>query len=73
MKKAVLLIISALFLANCSQAVTRSEFFEHDSMYKNWDHAKFSWYGYRNPTEEDLEKSIEQQWWGIDVPYIPGQ
>lgn len=72
MKKVGLLIMLVLFLASC-QAVTRSEFLEHDSMYKNWDHAMFSWYGHRNPTEGDLQKSVEQQWWGFDVPYVPGQ
>ena len=59
-------------LAGCS-SFSRSEFLQHESMYKNWDHMKFSWFGYRNPSEEDVKKSIEQEWWGVDVPHIPGQ
>ncbi|MBW1981774.1 MAG: membrane lipoprotein lipid attachment site-containing protein [Deltaproteobacteria bacterium] len=41
--------------------------------FKNWDHIKFSWFGYRNPTAEDLKKSQEQGWWGQDIPYIPAE
>jgi hypothetical protein len=72
MKRSVLLILAIFMLAGCS-SFSRSEFLQHESMYKNWDHMKFSWFGYRNPSEEDVKKSIEQEWWGIDVPHIPGQ
>ena len=53
--------------------MSRSEYLQHDNMYKNWDHMKFSLFGPDKATSEDLEKSIEQQWWGFDVPYVPGQ
>lgn len=72
MKRSVLLILAIIMLAGCS-SFSRSEFLQHESMYKNWDHMKFSWFGYRNPSEEDVKKSIEQEWWGVDVPHIPGQ
>lgn len=72
MKKMVVLIFLALFLASCGQSAVRSEFLQHDTMYRNWDHMKFSWFGY-NPTTEDLEKTADQKWWGIEVPYVPGQ
>jgi hypothetical protein len=42
-------------------------------MYKNWDHLKYSWTGYKNPTAETGEKSAGQGWWGIEVPYIPAK
>jgi hypothetical protein len=73
MKKAVVLIMFALFLASCSGTLKQSEFLENDSMYKNWDHVKFSWFGYKNPTDEDMQKSREQGWWGFEVPEVPGE
>lgn len=72
MKKSMLLLIMVLFLASCG-SVSKSEFLQHDTMYKNWDHMKFSMFGYRNPTSEDVDKAQAQDWWGIDVPYVPGQ
>ncbi|BBO67590.1 hypothetical protein DSCA_15200 [Desulfosarcina alkanivorans] len=73
MKKAIVLIFLAFFMASCSGTLVQSEFMEHDTLYKNWDHMKFSWYGHRNPTAEDQQNSAEQQWWGFEVPYIPGE
>ncbi len=73
MKKGLLLIIAVVMLAGCSHSVANSEFLQHDTFYKNWDHMKFSWFGYRNPTDEDTQKAIEQGWWGIEVPHVPGQ
>jgi len=73
MKKLIVLIFMVLFLASCSQQFSRSEFLQHDTMYKNWDHMKFSLAGPDVATSQDVEKSMDQQWWGIDVPYVPGQ
>jgi hypothetical protein len=73
MKRLVIAGLLALFLAGCGHSAVSSEYYQHDSMYRNWDHLKFSWFGHKNPTAEDLKKSIEQQWWGIEVPYVPGQ
>ncbi len=72
MKKLLGLILMALLLTGCS-AMTQSEFLQHDTMYKNYDHMAFSWNGYSNPTAQDAQESAEQGWWGIEVPYIPGQ
>ena len=72
MKKGVLLTLAVFMLAGCG-SVSKSEFLQHGSFYKNWDHMKFSWFGYRNPSEENTQKSIEQGWWGVDVPHVPGQ
>ncbi len=68
MKKLCLLVLIGLFLSGCGTAAKRSEFWEHDTMYKNWDHLKYSWWGYKNPTAESLKKSQEQGWWGIPTP-----
>jgi len=75
MKKMVILIVMVLLLASCGQSslMSRSEFLQHDKMYKNWDHMKFSWFGSDQATTQDSEKSIDQQWWGLEVPYVPGQ
>jgi len=73
MKKLLVLSLMALFLAGCGQSLVRSEFYQHDSLYKNWDHMKFSWYGHNSPQPEDLKNAAEQQWWGVEVPYVPGQ
>lgn len=75
MKRLIVLAVMVLFLASCGQSslLSRSEFLEHDKMYKNWDHMKFSWFGPENASSEDLQKSIDQEWWGLDVPYVPGQ
>ena len=58
MKKAIVLVMFALFLASCSGTLKQSEFLEHDTMYKNMDHLKFSWFGYRNATEEDRQRGL---------------
>ncbi len=73
MKKLIMGGLLAIFLMGCGQSALRSEFWQHDSVYKNWDHMKFSWFGYGTPTAEDQLNSVEQGWWGIDVPYVPGQ
>jgi hypothetical protein len=73
MKKFVLVMLLTFFLFGCSQTATQSEFWQHDSVYKNWDHLKFSWFGHNNPTAEDSQMSSEQAWWGMDVPYVPAQ
>lgn len=75
MKKLVVLLCMVLFLVSCGQSslISRSEYLQHDTMYKNWDHMKFSWFGNKNPTPEDQRKSVEQGWWGYEVPYVPGQ
>jgi hypothetical protein len=73
MKKWILLILMGLFLSGCGAGARESGFWQHDTMYKNWDHTKFSWFGYKHPTAKTLKESQEQGWWGIDVPYIPAK
>ena len=67
MKRVYLLMLAGLFLSSCA-AMTESEFWKHDSMYKNWDHTKYSLSGYQTPTDETGKKSQEQGWWGIPTP-----
>jgi hypothetical protein len=73
MKKLLALLFLGVFLMGCGAAATQSEFWQHSSMYKNWDHMRYSLTGYTNPTAETGEMSQDQGWWGIDVPYIPAK
>ena len=68
MRKLFLLIIMSKLIVGCS-----SEFYEHDSIYKDWDHIKFSWWGYENPNAEHAKMSTERGWWGEEIPYIPAE
>jgi hypothetical protein len=73
MKKILAVLMLSAFLFGCGAAATQSDFWKHDSLYKNWDHTKFSLSGYQSPTGGDAKKSMEQGWWGIEVPYIPAR
>jgi len=73
MKKWGLLLLMGIFLSGCGSLATQSEFWQHDTMYKNWEHTKFSWFGYKHPTEKTPKESAEQGWWGIEIPYIPAK
>lgn len=72
MKKIILMAVVLGFLMGCGKAATQSEFYQHRTMYKSWDHMKFSLFGYRNVTPEEVQKAKEQGWWGEDVPHVPG-
>lgn len=68
MKKILFLLIVVVFLAGCS-----AEWYQHDTIYKNHDHMFYSWDGYKNTTQEDLQNSETQGWWGDEIPYIPAE
>ena len=68
MRKIFLLIIMSMIIVGCS-----SEFYKHDSIYKDWDHVKFSWWGYENPNAEHAKMSTERGWWGEEIPYLPAE
>jgi hypothetical protein len=68
MKKVIFLLIIAFFLAGCT-----AEWYKHDTIYKTNDHMTFSMWGYKNPTNDDLQKSESEGWWGEEVPYIPAE
>jgi hypothetical protein len=55
-------------LAACS-----SDFYNHDSVFKDWDHVKFSWWGYRTPNAQAAQMSQDRGWWGEEIPYIPAE
>jgi hypothetical protein len=68
MKKLIVLLFIGLLLAGCSD-----EFLAHDSLYKDWEHVKFSWWGYKTPTAEVAKMSDDRGWWGEEIPYIPAE
>ena len=68
MKKIIVFAILGLLIIGCS-----SEFYKHDSLYNDWDHAKFSWWDYKNPSAEHAAMSEGRGWWGEEIPYIPAQ
>jgi len=57
-------VASVLILSGCGGC----SFWGNDAIWKNWDHFKFSAYGYKSPTEKDAQQAQAQQWWGCDVP-----
>ena len=71
MKKALFLLILAMFLAGCVSTAKESEFFKHGSMYKNWENLKFSICGYKNLSKEAYRVSTEQDWWGKPITWKP--
>jgi ABC-type uncharacterized transport system auxiliary subunit len=73
MKKLLIIGMLLAFLAGCGHMAQESEFFEHNTLYRDWDHAKFSMWGYKEPTALTAQKSTAQEWWGIPIPYVPAQ
>lgn len=73
MKKLIIAGLALAFLAGCGTTAKESEFYEHRAMWKNMDHARFSMTGYKNPSAQDAQLSTDQEWWGIDVPYVPAK
>jgi len=73
MKRWLLLFLMGVFLSGCGATATQSEFWQHDSLYKNWDHSKFSLWEYKHPTAQNYQESMTQKWWGIDIPYVPAE
>ncbi len=65
MKRFFLVLFIGLFLSGCGAVGKQSEFWEHDTVYKNWDHLRYSWYGYKKPTVQTGKESSKQGWWGI--------
>jgi hypothetical protein len=63
MKKLLLLVVLVAFLGACAGA-EQSEFWKHDTMYKNTDHLRYSWSGYQDCGSEFTKATQTQNWWG---------
>jgi len=67
MKKLFLVALAAFFLAGCGAAARESGFYQHDTMYKDWEHLKFSICGYSKADKKDAQESKVGNWWGQEV------
>jgi len=67
MKRLFLVLTTVLFLAGCGAAAIESGYYEHNTLYKSWDHLKFSNCGYKQVGSDDVKMSREEGWWGIAV------
>ena len=67
MKKLLAVMLMVLFLAGCGAAAKESGYYEHNSMYRDWEHMKFSLWGYKAPDPKAAELTKEESWWGTTV------
>lgn len=69
MKRLFLVAIIGLFLSGCGTAAKESEFWKHPSLYKDWDHMKYSLGENRSP--EMTKETKEHGWWGLPQQEAP--
>lgn len=63
MKSLLLIGVIGFFLSGCGTAAKESEFWQHPTMFRNWDHMKYSWGNERS--QKFTKESKEENWWGI--------
>jgi len=73
MKKTLMLVVLSVFAAGCGGPATQTGVWQHDTLYRDWDHLRFSWGGHKDVSSEELKKSTEEGWWGKEVPAVPGK
>jgi hypothetical protein len=59
MKKLIFFAVIGVLLSGC--AMTSDEWddlWANDNTYKNWEHMKFSWSGYENPSKETGSRGV---------------
>lgn len=67
MKRVFLVLLGVMFLYGCGAAARESGFYEHNTMYKSWDHFKYSAWGYKQSDPKAAQLTKEQDWWGVTV------
>ncbi len=72
MKKAFAVMMMVLFLAGCGAAARESGYYEHNTMYRDWDHLKFSIYGYKTLEQKEIQESKDQRLVGENHLEHPG-
>jgi hypothetical protein len=74
MKKMLALLVVSACVAGCGTAAKKSELWEHDSIYKSWDHMRFSLGGPQEVSQEEAKKSVAEGWWGKETTvHVQGQ
>ncbi|MBM4315316.1 MAG: hypothetical protein FJ122_15570 [Deltaproteobacteria bacterium] len=69
MKRIVVVLLGVFFLFGCGAAARESAYYEHNTMYRNFSHLKFSIVGFKDEiTPKVAERSKKQDWWGITYP-----
>ncbi|MHA2315110.1 MAG: hypothetical protein ACXACF_07475 [Candidatus Hermodarchaeia archaeon] len=72
MKKLLLLVIASMFVFGCA-SLKDPEYMKRDTIYASSAHMSYSIWGYLNPDAKWQKLSDEQEWWGIEIPYIPAR
>ena len=67
MKRLFLVLLGVMFLSGCGAAARESGFYEHNTMYRDWEHFKFSAWGYKQVDQKEAQLSKEEDWWGTPV------
>ena len=69
MRSFLVTLFVLLLLSGCATTGEEwNDIWAHDNTYRNWEHLKFSWFGYKNPTVETGRMSHAQGWWGKPIP-----
>ena len=68
MKRIIVVLLGVFFLFGCGAAARESGYYEHNTLYKNFSHLKFSIVGFKQEiTPKVVERSKKQDWWGATV------
>lgn len=77
MRELILIIIFALLVLIVIYDIPKAfsaeeeqgtpEWMLYESLYQDWDHLWFSWFGYKNPKPDDVLDSWYGEWWGKEV------
>ncbi|MBN2568628.1 MAG: hypothetical protein JXB42_04260 [Deltaproteobacteria bacterium] len=66
-KKIIFALMIVVFLAGCGASSGK------DSVYLDWGHMGYSWWGYKSPVDDEtLKRSQADEWWGKKV-VAPGE
>jgi hypothetical protein len=73
MKRLLAVAMAALFIAGCGAVARESGYYEHDTLYKDCDHMKFSISGYKDIDQQVVKECKDRDWWGLEVEGCPAK